>query len=64
MRVGQAVNLAVDRFVTVGEKIGEENPEINHDMCEACRDAKVAGKIQVEDLYTGLFYEKKKEKKN
>ncbi|XP_064598146.1 alpha-catulin-like isoform X2 [Liolophura sinensis] len=41
--VGQAVNLAVERFVTVGETIGEENPEIKDDMCDACNEAREAG---------------------
>ena len=45
VRVGQAVNLAVERFVCVGESIAEENPEINHDMCEACKEARNAGKV-------------------
>lgn len=43
-RVGQAVNLAVDRFVTVGETIADDNPEINQGMYEACKEARVAGK--------------------
>ncbi|XP_051157686.1 alpha-catulin [Leptopilina boulardi] len=42
-RVGQAVNLAVDRFVTVGETIADDNPEINQGMYEACKEARVAG---------------------
>ena len=33
-RVGQAVNLAVERFVTVGETIGDGNSEIKLDMYE------------------------------
>ena len=43
-RVGQAVNLAVERFVTVGETIADDNPEIKQDMYEACKEARVAGK--------------------
>ncbi|KAK2143373.1 hypothetical protein LSH36_848g00063 [Paralvinella palmiformis] len=43
VRVGQAVNLAVERFVTVGEAIADENPEIRDDMSEACREARLAG---------------------
>lgn len=31
-RVGQAVNLAVERFVTVGETIADDNQEIRVDM--------------------------------
>lgn len=43
-RVGQAVNVAVDRFVTVGETIADDNPEIKVDMYEACKEARAAGK--------------------
>ncbi|XP_043279896.1 alpha-catulin isoform X3 [Venturia canescens] len=42
-RVGQAVNLAVERFVTVGETIADDNPEIKQAMYEACKEARVAG---------------------
>ncbi|XP_025161245.1 alpha-catulin isoform X2 [Harpegnathos saltator] len=42
-RVGQAVNLAVERFVTVGETIADDNPDIKQDMYEACKEARVAG---------------------
>ena len=42
-RVGQAVSLAVERFVTVGETIGDDNPEIKVDMYEACKEARAAG---------------------
>ncbi|KDR21554.1 alpha-catulin isoform X2 [Zootermopsis nevadensis] len=42
-RVGQAVNLAVERFVTVGETIADDNPEIKEDMYEACKEARAAG---------------------
>lgn len=43
VRVGQAVNMAVDRFVRVGETIATENPEIHQEMCIACHEARVAG---------------------
>jgi len=43
VRVGQAVNLAVERFVAVGEAIARDNPEIQREMCDACRDARTAG---------------------
>lgn len=43
-RVGQAVNLAVERFVTVGETIADDNLEIKEDMYEACKEARAAGK--------------------
>uniref|UniRef100_UPI0035902E05 alpha-catulin n=1 Tax=Myxine glutinosa TaxID=7769 RepID=UPI0035902E05 len=42
-RVGQAVALAVDRFVTIGEAIAEENPELQPEMTLACREAHVSG---------------------
>ncbi|XP_059475145.1 alpha-catulin isoform X2 [Neocloeon triangulifer] len=42
-RVGQAVNLAVDRFVTVGETIADDNPEIRDDMYGSCKEARAAG---------------------
>ncbi|GFR90610.1 alpha-catenin-related protein [Elysia marginata] len=42
-KVGQAVSSAVDRFVSVGQSIAEENPDIKADMCLACHDARMAG---------------------
>lgn len=42
-RVGQSVNLAVERFVTVGEKIADDNTEVKQDMYEACKEARAAG---------------------
>uniref|UniRef100_A0A8C6ZLU8 Uncharacterized protein n=1 Tax=Nothoprocta perdicaria TaxID=30464 RepID=A0A8C6ZLU8_NOTPE len=42
-RVGQAVNLAVARFVTVGEAIADENHELKEEMNVACIEAKRAG---------------------
>ncbi|XP_005101953.1 alpha-catulin isoform X2 [Aplysia californica] len=42
-RVGLAVGSAVDRFVSVGQSIAEENPDIKADMCFACHDARSAG---------------------
>ncbi|CAK9821329.1 Ctnnal1 [Anthophora retusa] len=42
-RVGQAVNLAVERFVTVGETIADGNPEIREEMYQACKRARDAG---------------------
>uniref|UniRef100_A0A8D0HAW9 Alpha-catulin n=1 Tax=Sphenodon punctatus TaxID=8508 RepID=A0A8D0HAW9_SPHPU len=42
-RVGQAVNLAVGRFVTVGEAIANENRELKEEMSIACTEAKRAG---------------------
>ncbi|CAH1372104.1 unnamed protein product [Tenebrio molitor] len=42
-RVGQAVNLAVERFVTVGEAIADDYPEVRQGMYEACKEARQAG---------------------
>ncbi len=45
LRVGQAVNFAVERFVEVGENIGYENPTIKFDMLVACNGAKESGEV-------------------
>lgn len=42
-RVGQSVNLAMERFVAVADKIGDDNPDIKKDMYEACKEARTAG---------------------
>lgn len=42
-RVGQAVNMAVERFVTVGETIADDYPEVRQGMYEACKEARQAG---------------------
>lgn len=42
-RVGQAVNMAVDRFVTVGETIADDYVEVRQGMYEACKEARQAG---------------------
>lgn len=55
-RVGQAVNLAVERFVTVGETIADDNPEIKQDMYEACKEARAAGKCHEMNKFHSQFY--------
>ncbi|GFS79570.1 alpha-catulin [Nephila pilipes] len=45
VHVGQAVNFAVQKFVSVGEAIADDNCEIKSDMYEACKDARTAGSI-------------------
>lgn len=45
------MNLAVERFVTVGEKIADDNPEIKQDMYEACKEARAAGKSVIHVFY-------------
>ncbi|XP_013813167.2 alpha-catulin [Apteryx mantelli] len=47
-RVGQAVNLAVARFVTIGEAIANENHELKEEMSVACIEAKRAGETIAE----------------
>ncbi|CAF0862489.1 unnamed protein product [Didymodactylos carnosus] len=42
-RVGDAVHLAVERFVSVGEAIAIENPDIKVDLLEACQESRNAG---------------------
>ncbi|XP_044028377.1 alpha-catulin [Siniperca chuatsi] len=42
-RVGQAVSLAVGRFVAVGEAIATENQELKDEMGQACFEARRAG---------------------
>ncbi|XP_024155002.1 alpha-catulin isoform X1 [Oryzias melastigma] len=42
-RVGQAVNVAVGRFVAVGEAIASENQELKDEMGQACYEARRAG---------------------
>lgn len=47
MKVGNAVQSAVERFVTVGETIADENPEIQPEMYDACSEARAAGAFVV-----------------
>jgi len=42
-RVGQSVNVAVERFVTVGEAIADDSDEIRPQMYAACQEARAAG---------------------
>lgn len=46
-RVGQSVNLAMERFVAVADKIGDDNPDIKKDMYEACKEARTAGEWEL-----------------
>ncbi|KAG8194925.1 hypothetical protein JTE90_021386 [Oedothorax gibbosus] len=45
VRCGQAVHLSIERFVTLGEALADDNSEIKVDMYEACRDARAAGSM-------------------
>ncbi|XP_071822639.1 alpha-catulin-like isoform X2 [Apostichopus japonicus] len=42
-RIGQAVSLAVERFVNVGEALAEEHHELREEMFRACQEARLAG---------------------
>ena len=42
-RVGQSVNIAVERFVTVGEAIADDSDDIRPQMYAACQEARAAG---------------------
>lgn len=53
-RVGQAVNLAVERFVNVGEAIAQENEDFKEDMCQACSEARQAGELMSFVVYVGI----------
>ena len=39
-RLGRSISLAVEMLATVGETIGEENPDIRGDMHDACRESR------------------------
>lgn len=43
LKIGSAVEIAVERFVVVGESIADENPEIQPEMYNACEEARIAG---------------------
>lgn len=56
-RVGQAVNMAVDRFVTVGETIADDYVEVRQGMYEACKEARQAGEYPFsDDLFQPLIF--------
>ncbi|XP_078091903.1 alpha-catulin isoform X2 [Mustelus asterias] len=54
-RVGQAVSLAVGRFVTVGEAIANENEELKEEMYFACQEARKAGESIAQLTDVGTF---------
>ncbi|XP_048473599.1 alpha-catulin isoform X1 [Rhincodon typus] len=54
-RVGQAVSLAVGRFVTVGEAIANENEELKEEMYFACQEARRAGESIAHLTDVGAF---------
>lgn len=42
--IGHSLSISVERFITIGEIIAEENTDIKVDMYEAAREARDAGK--------------------
>ncbi|KAM6903363.1 alpha-catulin isoform 2-T2 [Lycodopsis pacificus] len=58
-RVGQAVSVAVGRFVTVGEAIATENQELKDEMGQACFEARRAGDAiaQLTDVGSALPFQ-------
>lgn len=55
-RVGQAVSVAVGRFVAVGEAIAAENQELKDEMGQACFEARRAGRHLWLDLIKYLTF--------
>ena len=45
------MNLAVERFVSVGESIGEEHDDFKEDMCQACAEARQAGENRLQSVH-------------
>ena len=45
------MNLAVERFVSVGESIGEEHDDFKEDMCQACAEARQAGENRLQSFH-------------
>ena len=45
------MNLAVERFVSVGESIGEEHNDFKEDMCQACAEARQAGENLLQSFH-------------
>uniref|UniRef100_A0A1I8ARQ4 Alpha-catulin n=2 Tax=Steinernema glaseri TaxID=37863 RepID=A0A1I8ARQ4_9BILA len=43
LKVGSAVEAAIERFVAVGETIADENSDIQPEMYDACHEARLAG---------------------
>lgn len=39
-RLGKSITLSVEMLATVGETVGDENPEIRGDMLAACRESR------------------------
>ncbi|CAD5206296.1 unnamed protein product [Bursaphelenchus okinawaensis] len=56
LKIGSAVEIAVERFVVVGESIADENPDIQPEMYDACHEARQAGAAMA-NLHSSLLDE-------
>uniref|UniRef100_A0A915E636 Alpha-catulin n=1 Tax=Ditylenchus dipsaci TaxID=166011 RepID=A0A915E636_9BILA len=54
LKIGNAVEAAVERFVVVGETISDENPDIQPEMYDACQEARVAG-ASIANLHSSMI---------
>ena len=56
LRVGQALHVSVEKFLSLGESIAQDNAEAKLQMLEACKDARIASNVveQICDLRPGI----------
>ena len=54
------ISQAVERFVTVGETIADDNQDIKQDMYDACKEARAAGEAkniyELGDYWKKMFW--------
>uniref|UniRef100_A0A1I8EJQ9 Alpha-catulin n=1 Tax=Wuchereria bancrofti TaxID=6293 RepID=A0A1I8EJQ9_WUCBA len=50
LKIGSAVEAAIERFVVVGETIADENPDVQPEMYDACHEARLAGRASIANL--------------
>ncbi|KAL3119968.1 hypothetical protein niasHT_007096 [Heterodera trifolii] len=58
LKIGTAVEAAVERFVAVGETIADENPDIQPELYDACNEARMAGS-SIANLHNSLLAEER-----
>uniref|UniRef100_A0A914HFZ8 Alpha-catulin n=1 Tax=Globodera rostochiensis TaxID=31243 RepID=A0A914HFZ8_GLORO len=56
LKIGTAVEAAVERFVAVGETIADENPDIQPELYDACHEARLAGS-SIANLHSSMLAE-------
>lgn len=54
LKIGTAVEAAVERFVAVGETIADENPDIQPELYDACHEARIAGS-SIANLHSSML---------